>query len=100
MYIYNRFIQYYIRSNVSNVNSQKYTGPHCVCLFFPTQTTSLSILLVVSLRKSCLICYFVTWNDNEKQYFDSEFRASRVEVPEVISAEQRCFIVLTFFSAD
>ena len=25
---------------------------------------------------------------------------SRVEVPEVISAEQRCFIVLTFFSAD
>ena len=26
--------------------------------------------------------------------------ATRVEVPEVISAEQRCFIVLTFFSAD
>ena len=25
---------------------------------------------------------------------------TRVEVPEVISAEQRCFIVLTFFSAD
>ena len=25
---------------------------------------------------------------------------SRVEVPEIISAEQRCFIVLTFFSAD
>ena len=25
---------------------------------------------------------------------------TRVEVPELISAEQRCFIVLTFFSAD
>ena len=25
---------------------------------------------------------------------------TRVEVPEVISAEQRCFIVFTFFSAD
>ena len=25
---------------------------------------------------------------------------TRVEVPEIISAEQRCFIVLTFFSAD
>ena len=27
-------------------------------------------------------------------------KITRVEVPEVISAEQRCFIVLTFFSAD
>ena len=25
---------------------------------------------------------------------------TRVEVPEVISAEQRCFIVFTFFNAD
>ena len=25
---------------------------------------------------------------------------TRVEAPEVISAEERCFIVLTFFSAD
>ena len=37
-----------------------------------------------------LQCYFTRLN---------KFN-SRVEIPEIISAEQRCFIVLTFFSAD
>ena len=33
-------------------------------------------------------------------FISSRCNLSRVEVWEVISAEQRCFIVLTFFSAD
>ena len=77
-----------------------------------TQTTHTSVFLLtkskgpfvarspgelpwISHRSLGLISIF-----REERQQSTQTQCSRVEVAEVISAEQRCFIVLTFFSAD
>ena len=51
-------------------------------------------------RISQIIQVFSTAHRWQTDELAERQNSTRVEVPEIISAEQRCFIVLTFFSAD
>ena len=87
--IYNVFLN--ILQNNGNLQDTRQNG-HC---FFTKLSFSdcLSAQLIFNYRCFTCLC-------SRKLINNWAFINFRVEVPEVISAEQRCFIVLKFFSAD